>query len=196
MARAVIDAFSNASIEFVAVNSAGCGAALKEYGELLRGDPVYAPRARTFAASVRDVTELLRPLSALESGDSTVTPDAKMVTYQDACHLAHAQGVREAPREILRSLPGVRVMEMADPDRCCGAAGLNALTHPEMAAALLDEKLKNATATGAETLVVCNPGCHMHLRAGIAGRGLKLRVRHAVELLDEAYAASAGRPIT
>jgi Fe-S oxidoreductase len=81
-------------------------------------------------------------------------------------------------------------------DRCCGAAGLNALTHPAMAAALLDEKLTNAIATGARSIVVCNPGCHMHLRAGIAGRGLALRVRHAVELVDEAYAASAGSPIT
>ena len=196
MARAVIDAFSDARIEFVAVNSAGCGAALKEYGELLRDDPDYSQRAQTFAASVRDVTELLRPLAAPESGESKKTSPATVITYQDACHLAHAQGVREAPRELLRSLPGVRLTEMADPDRCCGAAGLNALTHPEMAAVLLDEKLENASATGAETIVVCNPGCHMHLRAGIARRGLALRVRHAVELLDEAYAAGAGRPIT
>jgi Fe-S oxidoreductase len=85
---------------------------------------------------------------------------------------------------------------MSNPDRCCGAAGLNALTHPEMAAALLDEKLKDAAATGAETIVVCNPGCHMHMRAGIARRGMAVKVRHVVELLDDAYAASAGAPIT
>jgi Fe-S oxidoreductase len=85
---------------------------------------------------------------------------------------------------------------MSNPDRCCGAAGLNALTHPEMAAALLEEKLENADATGAGTIVVCNPGCHMHLRAGIARRGMPVRVRHVVELLDEAYAVSAGSPIT
>jgi glycolate oxidase iron-sulfur subunit len=196
MARAVSDAFADARVEFVAVNSAGCGAALKEYGELLRDDPGYSHRAQTFAASVRDVTELLHPFSAAESEDPAKTAGESVVTYQDACHLVHAQGVRDAPRALLRSLPGVRLAEMADPDRCCGAAGLNALTHPGMAAALLDEKLERAAATGAGTLVVCNPGCHMHLRAGIASRRLALRVRHAVELLDEAYAESAGSPIT
>lgn len=196
MARAVVDAFAGASLDFVAVNSAGCGAALKEYGELLRDDPDYAQRARAFAESVRDVTELLRPYSPAGADNKTNPASEEVVTYQDACHLAHAQGIREAPRALLRSLPGIRLAEMADPDRCCGAAGLNALTHPKMAAALLDEKLANAVATGADTLVVCNPGCHMHLRAGIAARGLKLRVRHAVDLLDEAYAASPRPPIT
>jgi glycolate oxidase iron-sulfur subunit len=196
MARAVIDAFAGAGVDLIAVNSAGCGAVLKEYGELLRDDPEYADRARAFAATVRDVSELLLPFSDFESGAPPANGDATVVTYQDACHLAHAQGVRESPRAILRDLPGVRLIEMADPDRCCGAAGLNALTHPEMAAALLDEKLANAAATGAGTIVVCNPGCHMHLRAGIARRGMAVRVRHVVELLDEAYAASAGSPIT
>ncbi|HEY7788500.1 MAG TPA: (Fe-S)-binding protein [Casimicrobiaceae bacterium] len=196
MARAVIDAFDAAGVDVVAVNSAGCGAALKEYGELLRDDPEYSSRAQTFAASVRDVSELLLPYSSTATGTSAPADDASVVTYQDACHLAHAQGVREAPRAILRDLPGVRLVEMSNPDRCCGAAGLNALTHPEMAAALLDEKLKDAAATGAETIVVCNPGCHMHMRAGIARRGMAVKVRHVVELLDDAYAASAGAPIT
>lgn len=196
MARAVIDAFDAARVELIAVNSAGCGAALKEYGELLRDDTEYAERALTFSAAVRDVTELLRPLSPDEIEERATAVEEDVVTYQDACHLAHAQGVREAPRALLRSLPGVRLVEMEASDRCCGAAGLNALTHPAMAAALLDEKLTNAIATGAGSIVVCNPGCHMHLRAGIADRGLALRVRHAVELVDEAYAAGAGSPIT
>jgi len=196
MARAVIDAFAAASLDFVAVNSAGCGAALKEYGELLRDDPDYAQRAQAFAAAVRDVTELLQPYARAGATVAAIPASATVVTYQDACHLAHAQGIRNEPRAILRSLPGVRLAEMADSDRCCGAAGLNALTHPDMAAALLEEKLANAVATGADTVVVCNPGCHMHLSAGIAARGLKLRVRHAVDLLDEAYAARPRPPIT
>jgi len=196
MARAVIDAFEAAHVDLVAVNSAGCGAALKEYGELLRDDSLYAERATAFAASVRDVMEIVRPLSTPESEGAPPAGGAELVTYQDACHLAHAQGVREQPRAVLRSLPGVRLVEMAFSDRCCGAAGLHALTHPAMAAALLAEKLDSAVATGAKTLVVCNPGCHMHVRAGIARRGLQMRVRHAVEVLDEAYAAGAGSPIT
>jgi glycolate oxidase iron-sulfur subunit len=196
MARAVIDAFADAGVDMIAVNSAGCGAALKEYGELLRDDPEYADRARAFSASVRDISELLLPFSGSGAGAVRPAGEARVVTYQDACHLAHAQGVRDAPRAILRDLPGVRLVEMAYPDRCCGAAGLNALTHPDMAAALLDEKLSDAAATGADTIVVGNPGCHMHMRAGIARRGLAVRVRHVVEMLDEAYAASAGPPIT
>lgn len=196
MARSVIDAFAGANVDFIAVNSAGCGAALKEYGELLRDDPEYSESAHAFAASVRDISELLHPFSNAEASGGVQPGDATVVTYQDACHLAHAQGVREAPRAILRDLPGVRLVEMSNPDRCCGAAGFNALTHPDMAAALLDEKLKAAAATGAGTIVVSNPGCHMHLRAGIARRGMGLRVRHVVELLDDAYAAGAGAPIT
>jgi glycolate oxidase iron-sulfur subunit len=194
MARAVIDAFEDAGVDQIAVNSAGCGAALKEYGELMRDDPEYSDRARAFSAAVRDVSELLQPFSV--AGAAPPDGEATVVTYQDACHLAHGQGVREQPRAILRDLPGVRFIEMAYPDRCCGAAGLNALTHPDMAAALLDEKLNDAATTGAGTIVACNPGCHMHLRAGIARRGMAMRVRHVVELLDEAYAASAGAPIT
>lgn len=196
MARAIIDAFEAARVDLVAVNSAGCGTALKEYGELLRDDPEYAERATAFAAKVRDVMELVQPLQAPETEDMPRANVPELVTYQDACHLAHAQGIREAPRAVLNSLPGVRLIEMAFSDRCCGAAGLHALTHPEMAAALLAEKLDSAAATGAGTVVVCNPGCHMHLRAGIARRGLAMRVRHAIELLDEAYAAGAGSPIT
>jgi glycolate oxidase iron-sulfur subunit len=192
MARSIIDAFESADVDNVVVNSAGCGAALKEYGELLRDDPAYAQRAQTFAAAVRDVTEVLRPLDPVQAQ----APNPRVITYQDACHLAHAQGVREAPRALLRSLPGVRFVEMPEADRCCGAAGLHGLTHPDMAATLLDEKLERAVATGAETLVVCNPGCHMHLKAGIARRGMRLNVRHAVEMLDDAYATDAGAPIT
>ncbi len=192
MARAVIDAFEPAAIDMVVTNSAGCGAMLKEYGDLLRGDPQYAERARLFSAGVRDVTEILQPLT---SGEAEL-PGREKVTYQDACHLAHAQRVREQPRALLRSIAGARFVEMADSDRCCGAAGLHALTHPDVAARLADEKLDNAAATGASTLAVCNPGCDMHLRAAIERRGQALQVRHVVELLDDAYAGALRPPIT
>jgi glycolate oxidase iron-sulfur subunit len=192
MARSVIDAFESAAVELVVTNSAGCGAMLKEYGELLHDDPAYADRARRFSAGVRDVTEVLQPLS-LGNGSRS---GRSRVTYQDACHLAHAQKIREQPRAILRSLDCIEFTEMAGSDRCCGAAGLHALTHPEIAAKLADEKLDNAVATGASTIVVCNPGCDMHLRAAIERRGLALTVRHLLELVDEAYAGAAGTPIT
>jgi glycolate oxidase iron-sulfur subunit len=192
MARSVIDTFESAAVEMVVSNSAGCGAMLKEYGDLLRDDSIYAERARRFSTSVRDVTEVLRPLSA---GEGALSRRSR-VTYQDACHLAHAQKIREQPRALLQSLGGVELIEMADSDRCCGAAGLHALTHPDIAARLADEKLDNAVATGADTIAVCNPGCDMHLRAAIKRRGLALAVRHVLELADEAYAGAAGTPIT
>jgi glycolate dehydrogenase iron-sulfur subunit len=192
MARSAIDAFESAAVEMVVTNSAGCGAMLKAYGELLNDDPKYAERARRFSTSVRDATEVLRPLSA---GDGLLSGRSR-VTYQDACHLAHAQKIREQPRALLRSIGGVELTEMADSDRCCGAAGLHALTHPEIAAKLADEKIDNAVATHADTIVVCNPGCDMHLRAAIQRRGLNLTVRHLLELVDEAYAGAAGTPIT
>ena len=115
MARSVIDAFDAAAVEMIVTNSAGCGAMLKEYGELLCDDPEYAERARRFSTIVRDVTEVLRPLSP---GDGAV-PGGSRATYQDACHLAHAQKIREQPRALLRSIGRVEFTEMADSDRCC-----------------------------------------------------------------------------
>lgn len=186
MARRNIDAFERAGVEAVIVNSAGCGAHMKEYAELLRHDPAYAARARAFAQKVKDVSEFLVDLGPC----ADFGPVRAKVTYQDACHLAHGQGVREQPRSLLRQIPGLELVELQWADRCCGAAGVYNLTQREMAQRILAEKMDDIAHSGADTVAVGNPGCHMQIQAGIAQRGLQTHVRHVVELLDEAYAAA------
>jgi len=183
LARRNIDAFLEAGIDAVAVNSAGCGSAMKEYGELLADDHDYAEKAGRFAGMVKDVTELLAELP-LEAPTGRVKAD---VTFQDPCHLAHAQRITGAPRELLRAIPGLRLVEMAQPDRCCGSAGVYSLTHREMSLDLLDGKMREIAATGASVIATANPGCMAQLEAGLRRHRLPGRVVHVVELLDEAY---------
>lgn len=186
MARRNVVAFERADVEFIVVDSAGCGAELKSYGTLLAGDAVYHARAAAIAAKVVDASEYLARIGVPMHHASS----AKRVTYQDACHLAHGQRVREAPRSLLRAIPGLEFVDMREADRCCGAAGVYSLTHPDMSRRILDEKMECVLETGADTVVVTNPGCHMQLNAALAQRP-GVRVRHLVELLDEASAGEA-----
>ncbi len=183
LARRNVEAFLDEGPESIVVNSAGCAAAMKEYGDLLADDAEYRDRARRMSALVRDVHEYLvgvpfeAPTEALEL----------TVTYQDSCHLAHAQGITTAPRQVLKAIPGLRLAEMETPDRCCGAAGVYSFTQAEMSMRLLDEKMIDAQSTGADVIATANPGCMTQLEAGVRRSGGKARVRHVVELLDEAY---------
>jgi glycolate oxidase iron-sulfur subunit len=181
MARANIQAFADLRLDAIVVNSAGCGAVMKEYPELLSDDVAI----RDFSAKVKDVTEFLAELG-LRPG---MHPLRKRVTYQDACHLAHGQHVREQPRALLRQIPGIEFVEMPHADRCCGAAGVYSLTHPELAERVLSEKLDALGQTRAQVVATANPGCAMQLQAGVLNRGMDVSVRHVVELLDEAYGA-------
>jgi glycolate oxidase iron-sulfur subunit len=183
LARRNIDVFLQAGVEAIIVNSAGCGAAMKEYGQLLRGDAQYAERAAFVSALVRDVSEFLASLP-LEPPAGHLEG---VVTYQDSCHLAHAQRITRAPRQLLQAVPSLRLAEMATPDRCCGAAGVYALTQPEMSMRLLDTKMADACATGAEYIATSNPGCMAQLEAGLRRTRTKAQVVHPVELLDLAY---------
>ncbi len=182
-ARRNIDAFPD-DLDAIIVNAAGCGAALKEYGALLADDPAYRGRARAFAARVRDVSEylvalpLVRPTAAVR----------ERVTYHDACHLAHAQGVRDAPRQLLRQIPGLELCELPDADDCCGSAGSYSLTEPEMARRLGAQKAANIGSTGAPLVAAANPGCAMHIAAALRQARVQATVVHPVELLDRAYA--------
>lgn len=185
LARANIDAFLAEKPDAIIVNSAGCGAAMKEYGELLADDPAYRERAHDFAARVRDVSEFL---AALPFEPPAASLDAT-VTYQDSCHLAHAQRVTLEPRAILRAIPGLRLVEMARPDRCCGSAGVYSLTQPEMSLQLLDDKMADVRGTGAGVIATANPGCMAQLQAGARRASMDSRVVHVVELLDRAYRA-------
>ena len=188
LARHNIDAFLEAEVDAVVVNSAGCSSAMKEYRELLADDPEYAEKAERLAALVKDVTELLAELP-LEPPSGPLEVD---VTYQDPCHLAHAQRISRAPREVLAAIPGLRLVEMEHPDRCCGSAGVYSLAHRQMSLDLLDGKMREIAATGASVIATANPGCMVQLEAGLRRHRMPGRVVHVVELLDQAYRHADG----
>ena len=164
---------------------------MKEYGHLLRNDEQWADRAASFADSVFDVLEFV----AEQDFTPGLGPVDRTVTLQDACHLAHAQGIREAPRTILNAIPGLRLNEMANPDRCCGSAGLYAAAQPEMSRAVLAAKMTEVEATGADVVATCNPGCTLQIENGVRGSEVSdATVQHVIELLDASY--RAGDPAT
>jgi len=183
LARRNIEAFEREALEAVIVNAAGCGAMMKDYGELLRDDPTYGVLAEAFSARTRDVSEFL---ASIDFNRDFGRLDCS-VTYQDACHLAHGQRVREAPRELLRAIPGVKLIEMRDADRCCGSAGIYNITQPELSRRFMAEKAASAAATGADLVVSANPGCMIQLHAGLRQRGVGVAVKHIVQVLDDAY---------
>ena len=185
LARRNIEAFEEAGVDAVIVNAAGCGAAMKEYGRLLRNDEEWAERAERFASTVRDVLEFVATLD-FERGLGRVEAD---VTLQDACHLAHGQGILAAPRAILDAIPGVDLHEQATPDRCCGAAGLYSTVQAAMSREVLDAKVADISGTGASTVVTSNPGCTMQIQAGLRRARRPGEVLHLIELLDRSYAA-------
>jgi glycolate oxidase iron-sulfur subunit len=187
LARRNIDAFGPLQLDAIIINAAGCGSTLKEYGHLLADDPAYAERARDFTQRVKDVNEFLASIDLVPPSRSVPLT----VTYQDPCHLVHGQGIRNQPRELLRRIPGLRLVEMKDSDVCCGSAGIYNLTHPELSQKVLSEKMENLAATGAEAVVAPNPGCSMQLGYGARQRGLDLQLFHVVDLLDVAYGGSA-----
>jgi len=183
LARRNIDAFAPLGLDAIIINAAGCGSTLKEYGHLLSDDQAYAERARDFAARVRDVSEFLASIDLVEPS----VPVPVKVTYQDACHLVHGQGIRNQPRQLLRRIPGLELVEMNDSDVCCGSAGIYNLTHYDISMQLLDQKMDNLLATGARVVVAPNPGCSMQLAYGARRRGVQVQQVHVVDLLDRAY---------
>jgi glycolate oxidase iron-sulfur subunit len=185
LARRNIAAFERSGANVYVVNAAGCGSALKEYGELFADDDEWADRAAGFAQRVRDVTEVL---DAMDLGSPVRALDAA-VTYQEACHLVHAQRVAAAPRRLLARVPGLRLVEMEESAVCCGSAGLYNLTQPQMAERLQRRKIAAIRRTGAEIVATTNPGCAMQVAAGLREAGYRAAVRHVVELLDDAFNA-------
>ncbi len=189
LARSNIEAFEKSGNDSVVITAAGCGSTLKEYGHLLHDDPEFRDRARSFSERVVDVTEILaeRPLAPMGRINRTIT-------YQDACHLAHAQRVAAQPRALLKAIPGLTLVEMMESSLCCGSAGIYNLLRPEMAKQLGDRKANNTAKTGAAEVITTNPGCAMQLKASLGRQGSAIRVRHIVDLLDEAYAVAERGP--
>jgi glycolate oxidase iron-sulfur subunit len=188
LARINIDAFEQGDAPII-VTAAGCGAALKEYGFLLKDDQEYAERAQMFSERVRDVTEYL----ASRDLATPTHPVIGTVTYQEPCHLAHAQRITSEPRKLLAMVPGLTLEEMKESSLCCGSAGIYNIIRKSMADDLGDRKAAHIVATSAETVVTANPGCAMQLRTSLRRKGTDLPVRHIVEILDEAY---GGEPAT
>ncbi|MBB2943732.1 glycolate oxidase iron-sulfur subunit [Actinoplanes lutulentus] len=188
-ARKLIATFERTGMDYFVVNAAGCGSSLKEYGELLADDPAYAARAAAFAAKVRDLAELLVELGPVAERH----PLQVTAAYHDACHLGHAQGVRAQPRALLRGIPGLEVREIADPEICCGSAGVWNVLNPVPAAELGDRKASAVAATGAALLVTANPGCLMQVAAALRRRGGSIAMAHTVQVLD---ASIRGLPVS
>jgi glycolate dehydrogenase iron-sulfur subunit len=177
LARATIEAFEG--YDNVVVNAAGCGSAMKDYGHLFRDDSEWADRAERFAGKVRDANELLADAEPRAKRN----PVPMRIAYHDACHLAHAQGVRSQPRALLRSIPELELVEPAEWEICCGSAGVYNLLQPEPAAELGERKARNLLDTGADAIAAANPGCALQIAAHSERLGRRLEVVHPMELL-------------
>jgi glycolate oxidase iron-sulfur subunit len=185
LARANIDAFEKSNAEYICVNAAGCGAMMKEYGHLLREDPVYAERAARLSATVRDVSQLLAAAGPKRGG--TVH---ERVAYDAPCHLIHAQRLAGPPIDVLRAIPGLELVPLNESEMCCGSAGIYNLVEPEVSDIVLDRKLANIAVSAPALVATGNPGCMMQIGAGLLRDASRTRVVHPVELLDRSYAVA------
>lgn len=185
LAKRNIEAFERSGAGVYVVNAAGCGSTLKEYGRLFENDRAWHERAVAFSSRVRDIVEVL---DAMELDSRIGRIDAR-ATYQEPCHLVHAQRISAAPRRLLARIPGLELVEMNESSVCCGSAGIYNLTEPEMSRRLRDRKTRNIRETGTTYVATANPGCAMQVSAGLRDAGIGAQVKHIVELLDDAYAA-------
>jgi glycolate oxidase iron-sulfur subunit len=179
-ARQTIETFERAGVDFIVVNSAGCGSAMKEYQELLAADAAWSKRAAALAGQVRDLSEFLVELGPVAPRH----PLPVTAAYHDACHLAHAQRITTQPRELLTGVPGLRLTDIADGATCCGSAGIYNLVQPEAARELGRRKDGAVAATGAELMVSGNPGCAMQIASALAALGTQMPMVHIAEVLD------------
>jgi glycolate oxidase iron-sulfur subunit len=183
MARSNIDSLMAAGVERIITSSAGCGSSMKEYAELLKDDPEYRSKAVRFSEMTQDVTEFLVGLP-FQAPTSAIN---RRVTYQDPCHLAHAQRITAAPRTILNSIPGLELVEMENSSLCCGGAGIYSSVQPALSKRLLTRKMTSINATDAQEVITANPGCMLQVEMGFKSQGKHGRARHVVDILDEAY---------
>ena len=209
LARRNIDQFPPGQFDAIITNAGGCGSHLKHYARLLADDPVYQKRAELWDAKVKDIHEWLveiklqvpnfkfqttAPGSAASLGTWNLELGTFPVTYHESCHLCHGQKISSQPRQLLRAIPGLKLIELSEANWCCGSAGIYNLTQPEMAGQLLQRKLDHIAATGASIVATGNPGCLLQLVNGAAQRGMKLRVVHPITLLAEAYRQTPAQP--
>ena len=189
LAKVNIVAFEAHPDAVIAVNSAGCGAMLKEYAHLLHDEPAWTARAQAVSARTRDASELL----AAAGPKPASLPTPRRITYDAPCHLQHAQRITAPPLAVLAAIGNLTHVPLEDSDQCCGSAGIYNLIEPDVSDAVLAPKLRHIAQTGAELVVTGNPGCLMQISAGLLRSGSAVRVVHPIDLLDAAYAADAGR---
>lgn len=184
LAKRNIEAFAQADVDFIINNAGGCGAALKEYSHWFNDQPGWKERAQAFVSKVRDFNEWLAELPPLPFKKELPV----RVTYQDSCHLAHGQKIRHQPRQLIRRIPGVELVEMDGADQCCGSAGIYNMSHYDMSMKILDDKLAEVSKTEATLIVTTNPGCLIQMKQGVirAGMNGKMEAIHLVELIDRA----------
>ena len=187
-ARGLIERFERLAVDVIIINAAGCGSTLKEYGDLLLDDPAWSARAQAFARKVRDVNEYLATLEPR----APRKPIPLRVAYHDACHLAHAQRVREQPRALLRTIPELELLEIPQGDQCCGSAGTYNLFQPTSAHEVGVRKVDNVQSVAPDLVASANPGCTLQMQSIFRERGVALRAAHPIELLD---AAISGTPL-
>jgi glycolate oxidase iron-sulfur subunit len=190
LARRLIDLIPASTYDAIISNAGGCGSHLRQYGALLEDDPAYRERARAWDTKVRDIHEWLVEIGARAP---TASPRERpvVVTYHESCHLAHGQRVVSQPRALLRSIPGVSLVELRESNWCCGSAGVYNITQPAQSAALLARKVGHVRATGAAILATSNPGCHLQIARGLRDAGLSAEIAQPVTLLAEAYRREA-----
>jgi glycolate oxidase iron-sulfur subunit len=182
LARANVAAFESDQNDYICVNAAGCGAMMKEYGHLLADDPQWRGRAAAVSAKVRDVSELLSTAGPKRGGSLPVR-----VAYDAPCHLLHAQRISAPPLDVLRAIPDLELVPLAESDVCCGSAGIYNLVEPETSNVVLDRKLGNLEQANADVVATGNPGCMMQIGAGLLRAGSRTSTVHPVELLDRSY---------
>ncbi len=182
LARRNVEAFSRAGVDRIAVNAAGCGAAMKEYGELLGDDPALADGAEAVSERVADVSELLAEAGPRRGGSLPLT-----VAYDAPCHLLHAQGTERPPLTVLEAIPGLELAPLENGDECCGGAGIYGITHPELGGRIGGDKVQAIRSSGASVVATGNPGCIMQIGARARMAGAEVRVLHPVQLLDQSY---------
>jgi glycolate oxidase iron-sulfur subunit len=188
LAKRNIAAFERSGADVYVINAAGCGSALKEYGQLFHDVPAWHERALAFSAKVRDITEYLDEIGI----DPNLGPVNAVVTYQDPCHLAHAQRITAPPRRLLAQIPGLEIREMEESSLCCGSAGIYNVTQPEMAGRLGRRKVEHVLDVAPDILATANPGCALQIANGLRASGRAVEVLHVVQLLDRAYSAGTG----
>ncbi|HWO14852.1 MAG TPA: (Fe-S)-binding protein [Polyangiaceae bacterium] len=179
-ARRAIELLEQLDVDTIAVNAAGCGSTMKHWARLFDGDPAFQARAQAVAARVKDVNQLCVELGPVAPRH----PLPVRVAYHDACHLAHGQGIRREPRELLTGIPGLELLEIPDADQCCGSAGVYNLLEPKSAREIGKRKADNIQQLSAELLVSANPGCTLQIQSQLRASGIELRAAHPIQLLD------------